>query len=112
PELDDERDRPPLARSSRKTFSQCPNADEHHDRVTIMQHFRAHEPRIEQTENAAGARPWPTEYINLISLRQVLSPVRQHDKHKHVQGAFVPNVIELVVKTKVGGATSRWVCGC
>src|SRR6185295_6243095 len=112
PELDHERDRPPLPRRSGKTLSQRPNPDEHHDRVTIMQHFRTHEPRKEQTENAAGARPRPTEHINLVSLGEVLSPVREDDECKHVQRAFVPDAVQLFIETRIGGAHPRYLCGC
>src|SRR5215213_2174582 len=112
PELDHERDRPPITRGPGKAFTQRPDADKHYDRITVVQHFRAHEPRKEQTENATGARPRPAKHVNLISLRQMLSPVRQHDERKKIQRSFVPNAIQLVVETQVGGANPRWVCGC
>src|SRR6185369_8735611 len=99
PELDHERDRPPLARGPSEAFPQRPNSDKHHDRITVVQHFRADEPRKEQTENAAGARARPAKHVNLVSLRQMLGPVREDDERKSIECAFMPNVIQLVVKT-------------
>src|SRR5829696_9547377 len=112
PELNHERDSPPFARCSGKTFSQRPNPDEHHDRVTVVQHFGAHQPRKEQTEKAARTRPRPAKHVYLISLREMLSPVRQHDDSEKIERAFVPNAIKLFVQTKVRGANPRGVCGC
>src|SRR6185369_194082 len=93
PELDHERDCPPLTRSSSEAFPQCPNSNEHHDRITVVQNFGAHEPRKEQTENAAGARTRPAKHVNLVSLRQMLGPVREDDERKSIECAFMPNVI-------------------
>src|SRR6185369_4582872 len=75
-----------------------------------MQHLRTHEPGKEQTEKAAGARSRPAEHINLIRLRQVLRPVGQHYDHKQVQRTFMPNAIQLFVKTNITRAKTRWVC--
>src|SRR5215217_1805933 len=112
PELDHERDRPPLTRGPGEAFPQRPNSNKHHDRVTVVEHLGAHEPRKEQTENAAGARPRPAKHVNLVSLRQMLSPVREDDERKSIERAFMPNRIQLVVKTIIGGANPRGVCGC
>src|SRR3984957_8031238 len=49
PELNNQRSGPPLARSSRKPFTQNPNANKHHQRITVMQSFRLDQPRIPQT---------------------------------------------------------------
>src|ERR1700733_9767256 len=35
-------------------------------------------------------------YINLVSLKQMLPPMRQHNKHKNLQPALVPACIELL----------------
>ena len=53
PELDHERDGPPLTRSSGEAFSQRPDPDQHHERVTVVQRLGAHKPREKQTEHAA-----------------------------------------------------------
>src|ERR1700686_5328499 len=49
PELNNQRSSPPLAGSSGEAFSQHPDADQHHQRITVMQNFRLNEPRIPQT---------------------------------------------------------------
>src|SRR6185369_12711227 len=112
PELNYERDRPPLTRGPGEAFPQRPNTNEHNDRITVVQHFRADEPRKEQTENAAGARPRPAKHVNLVSLRQMLGPMREDDERKNIQRAFMPNRIQPVVKPIIGGANPRGVCGC
>src|ERR1700675_3820276 len=45
PELNNQRRSPPFARSSRETFPQNPNTNQHHQRVTVMQNFRLDQPR-------------------------------------------------------------------
>lgn len=102
PELDRESNGPPFPRRTRKTLSQHPNSNQHHDRIAVMQNLRADKPRIKQTEDTIRRRPRPAEHINLKSLREVLGPVREHDQHKQVQRAFMPNRIEFLVKGHSG----------
>jgi hypothetical protein len=47
PELNHEGDSPPFTLGPRKSLPQRPDADEHHDRVSVVQHFRTNEPRKE-----------------------------------------------------------------
>src|SRR5262245_43589897 len=111
PELNHERHSPPLPRCSGKTFSESPDSDQHHDRVSIMQHFRAYKPRKAEAKNAIGLQPGPTENVKLVSLREMLRPVCQHDEGKNMQRALMPNAVQFVVETKVGRADPRGVCG-
>src|SRR5215204_5417202 len=104
PELNDERDGPPLARGACKSFAKHPDADEHHDRVAVMQQLGAHQPRKEESEYAAGFWARPTHHVDLIRLRQVLGPVSEHDQHEEVESAFMPNSIQLIVKTEIDGS--------
>src|SRR5689334_25076794 len=98
PELDHEGDGPPFTRSSGEAFSQRPDSDQHHDRVTVVQHFRADEPWIKQAKHAARLWPWPAEHVNLVSLREMFGPVPEHDEHKKIESAFVPDAVQLFIK--------------
>src|ERR1043165_6158331 len=113
PELDYERDGPPFTRRSGKTFAQRPDADEHHDRIAVVQHLGAHEPRIKEAQHAACFWSWPTEHVNLVSLHEMFGPVPEHDEHEEAERALVPNAVQLIVKIKVaGGRYPRVLCGC
>src|SRR3984885_1338312 len=101
PELDHERHRPPGSSSSCKAFAQYPYPDEHHHGVAIVQRLRLDEPRIPQTDQAIGLRSRPSHDINLVSLEQMLSPMRQDNKQEDLQRALVPLGIELLVKAGV-----------
>src|SRR5678815_2912440 len=111
PKLDHERDGPPPTRGAGKTFSQRPDTNEHHDRVTVVHQLGAHEPREKETEHAASFWSWPAEHVNLIRLREMLGPVCQHDNHQEIECAFVPNAVQLFVKSEVGGSNPRVMCG-
>src|SRR5580692_12492496 len=98
PELNHQRDRPPRARSSAESLAQHPEPNQHHQSIAIVQHFRFYQPRVPQSHDAVGHWPRPAHYPNLVSLHQMLTPMRQHYKHKDLQGAFVPHRVQLVVE--------------
>src|SRR3954469_8859263 len=102
PELDDQRDGPPFTRSARKALAEHEEPDQHHDGVAVVHHLRAYQPGKEQTENATGLWPRPTKDPNLVSLREMLSPVSEHDEHKRVQCAPVPHAVQLFVNAGTG----------
>jgi hypothetical protein len=41
----------------------------------------------------------------------MLGPMRQHDNHQEIERTFVPNTVQLLVQTKVGGSYPRVMCG-
>jgi len=97
PELNNQRDRPPLTRGSGKAFAEYPNSNEHYEGITVVQDLSSDEPRKEETQDAVCTRPWPAEHVNLKGLREVFGPVREYDEHKQVERPLVPNGIQLLV---------------
>ena len=85
-ELDRQRDRPPPPiRCAGESRPQQPEADQHHERVAVVQHLGLDQPRIEIAEHAARLRHRPSKRVDLKCLQQVLRPVRQHDHHEALQ---------------------------
>lgn len=111
PKLDHERDGPPFTRSPGETFPEHPKSNEHHDGIAVVQQLGSHEPGKEQSKNTVGTWPRPAEHVNLKRLSQVLSPVGQHYEHEHIEGAFVPNAIQLLVDGEVAGGSDPCL-GC
>jgi len=68
PELDDESDRPPCAATSGKAFAKHPKADQHDQRITVVQCLGLDEPGIPESENAIGFRARPSHDPNLVCL--------------------------------------------
>src|SRR5689334_12603766 len=85
PELDHQSDGPPFTRRSGESSPECPKTDQHHDRIAVVHDLGTHEPWIKQSQKTASLRPRPTQYINLISLGQVLGPMRQHYEHEQIE---------------------------
>src|SRR6185369_14388877 len=52
PELNNQRDRPPLTRGSGKAFAEYPNSNEHYEGITVVQELSSDEPRKEETQHA------------------------------------------------------------
>src|SRR4051812_1433900 len=98
PELDAERDGPPLAPLADEALAQRPQTDQHHQRVAVVQRFRADQPRIKKAEDAARLGPRPVQHVNLPGLDQVLRPVPQDDNHEKLESTFVPAAVQLVGK--------------
>ena len=67
---------------SGESFAQHPDTDEHDDGVAVVQGLGFDQPGIPQTKNSIGLRARPSHDINLVSLDQMLAPVRQHDEHE------------------------------
>ena len=107
PELDDEGYRPPFLRQSGKASAKGPQANGHHNGIPIVHPLRADEPRIPEADNAGGLGARPMHEVDLISLDQMLGPVRENDGHKDLQRALVPNRIQLVVEGRPAGGKTR-----
>src|ERR1700691_5521837 len=114
PELDPESHHPPCVGNSGKALSEHPNADEHHQGVAVVQRFCLDQPGIPQTEQAESFRARPSHHINLVSLKQVLAPMRKHDQHENLQSTLVPAGVELLVKAQITvlramNIRNRWI---
>src|SRR5215471_2767146 len=94
-ELDRERSRPPPAvLDSGKSRAEDPQTREHDERVGVVQHFRLDEPGIIEAEQAARLGDRPPERINLKRLKEVLGPVREHDRHEYTQRELMMTAVQ------------------
>jgi hypothetical protein len=84
PKLNPERRHPPGMGDSRKSFTENPQADQHHQCVAIVQGLGFDEPGIPQPKHSIRFGTGPVHDINLVRLDQVLGPVCQHDHHKYL----------------------------
>src|SRR5579862_7261050 len=98
PELDPKRHHPPGMRNPRKSLAEHPQANEHDQGIAIVQGFGLNQPRIQQTDQAQSFRTRPPHDIDLVSLDEMLSPMRQHDEHENLQPTLMPTGIELLVE--------------
>ena len=100
PELNPERDHPPFVRSARKTLSQNPEPDEHHEGETVVQRLCLHEPRIVHAENSHRHLAGPVHHEELVRLDDVLEPVKKHDRQKNLKRHFVPARVQVLGETR------------
>src|SRR5690606_13030666 len=84
PELDPEGDHPPGTGKSGKAFTKDKNADQHDQRIAVVQHLGFYEPGKPEPEHATRLGDRPAQHVDLKSLREVFGPVRQHDCHKYL----------------------------
>src|SRR5687767_2006558 len=101
PELNPERDHPPCVRGARESLSHHPQADQHHESESVVEHFRFHEPRIVHAQKAHRHRPSPVHHKELVRLYDVLEPVEQHDRQEALQCGLVPARVETFEKARV-----------
>src|SRR5258708_1503431 len=90
PELNHQRGRPPFQTYAGKTFSQKPKTKKHHNRIAIVKRFRRDQPRKPKPQDSSRLRTRPAKYIYLISLREMLPPMPQHDNHKTLEHSLMP----------------------
>jgi len=102
PELNHQRDGPPGPRTSREAFAKDPQPNQHHNRIPVMQSFRFDEPRIPESENAIGHWPRPPHDPDLVSLRQMFSPMQKNNGHENLQRPLMPARVKLFV--------NAWTC--
>jgi hypothetical protein len=89
-ELDGQRDRPPVSRDRfHEARPQDEQADQHDERVGVVEHFRRDHPGVEVPEDAARVGHGPAEGVDLKRLGEVLGPVGQHNHHEEPEGDLV-----------------------
>src|SRR5215207_9160221 len=72
-ELNPQRNRPPQpVLVTGESRPQDPEAEQHHQRVAVVQRLRLDQPRIEIAEHAARFGDRPPKPINLVRLQQML----------------------------------------
>src|ERR1700746_3406018 len=103
PELDHQSNGPPFPGGPGKSFSQNPDANQHDERIAIVQNFRVDQPGEVQPKKATGMMGRPAKDIDLPGLGNMLRPMRQHDNHKGPERSFVPTGVDLFIKAHLGG---------
>src|SRR5690348_16892876 len=95
PELNDQRGQPPAPRPPDETGQQDPQAGQHDDGVAIVQHLGVHQPREPLAQHTPRLVQGPVQHVRLVRLHEVLGQVRQDDGHEELEGALVPQAVEL-----------------